>query len=191
MVAAARTNIEAEKTRLEKEIDRSVRKNRSRGKESRKGGVDKTPIRVGDRVKMDDAQTIGEVVELEKKSALVAFGSVQLKVKLDRLVRVGGKLKQEVRVKQQSSESGVLSVHSVKTRLDIRGKRVDEAMSEIVPFIDRGIGSGVSRVEVLHGKGTGALRQLLHDYLSSAPGISRYEEAPIMEGGAGVTHIYF
>ena len=64
-------------------------------------------------------------------------------------------------------------------------------MSEIVPFIDRGIGSGVSRVEVLHGKGTGALRQLLHDYLSSAPGISRYEEAPIMEGGAGVTHIYF
>jgi len=191
VVASARTEIEAEKTRLVKEISRSVRKNRSRGKESREGGIDKTPIRVGDRVKMDDAQTVGEVVGLEKKSALVAFGSVQLKVKLDRLVRVGGKLKQEVRVKQQSSESGMLSVHSVKTRLDIRGKRVDEAMSEIVPFIDRGIGSGVSRVEVLHGKGTGALRQLLHDYLASAPGISRYEEAPIMEGGAGVTHIYF
>ena len=64
-------------------------------------------------------------------------------------------------------------------------------MSAIVPFVDRALAAGAARLEVVHGKGTGALRSVLHDYLSTVEGIRHFEEAPITEGGAGVTHIYF
>ncbi|NBW94936.1 MAG: hypothetical protein EBR20_11410 [Bacteroidetes bacterium] len=110
---------------------------------------------------------------------------------LEQLVKVGRKRRQEVRVKQSVTDAGTLSVHAVATRLDIRGRRADEALSEIVPFLDRALAAGVSRVEVVHGKGTGALRGVLHDYLATMDGVSDVSEAPIAEGGAGVTHIRF
>ena len=132
-----------------------------------------------------------KVLEMKKNQVLVAFASMQMKIDLDRLIRVGGKSKQEVKVRGASTTASGLSVQSVSTRLDIRGKRADEALAEIVPFVDRALAAGVERIEVLHGKGTGALRSVLHDFLSTVDGISRFDEAPIMEGGAGVTHIHF
>ncbi len=188
---SARKGIEDAKTLLQKEIERSTKKKRARGRSNSPNPQEHVPIKMGDRVRMEDAQTIGEIVEIEGKTAVVAFGSMQMRIDLNRLIRVGGKAKQEVRVRQSLAGDGKLSIHSVKTRLDIRGKRVDEAFSEIIRFLDQGLGAGVQRLEVLHGKGSGALRLALHEYLETAPGISRFEEAPLAEGGAGVTHIYF
>ena len=189
--SGARKTIEDAKLALQKEIDRSSKKKKSRGKPSRQDSNERAKIKIGDRVRMEDAHTIGEVVELEGKTAVVTFGSMQMRIDLSRLVRVGDKAKQEVKIRQNISTDGKLSIHSVKTRLDIRGQRVDEAFSEILPFLDKGLGAGLERVEVLHGKGSGALRLALHEYLSTAHGIARFEEAPLSEGGAGVTIIYF
>ncbi|MBT4602520.1 MAG: Smr/MutS family protein, partial [Bacteroidetes Order II. Incertae sedis bacterium] len=61
----------------------------------------------------------------------------------------------------------------------------------VVPFVDRGMAAGLSRMEVVHGKGTGALRQILHEILGSMDGVKGFEEAPLSEGGAGVTIIHF
>jgi DNA mismatch repair protein MutS2 len=189
----ARQRLERTKDKVEQAARKVERKQETRKQQTRKTQVPPDaapgPIQVGDRVRMEDGEAVGEVLELMGRKARVAFGSIQATTAMDRLVRVGGKARQEVRVRQ--SGSAELSVHSVSTRLDIRGKRADEAMSDIVPFVDRALAAGVNRVEVVHGKGTGALRSVLHDYLSTVDGIRHFEEAPIMEGGAGVTHIHF
>lgn len=72
-------------------------------------------------------------------------------------------------------------------RLDLRGLRVDEGLSRLEKFLDQALLSGRYRLEVLHGKGSGALKKAVHEYLSGAPQVRSHELAPEDEGGAGVT----
>lgn len=181
-----------------KKFEQGVRKTESKQKQRRKklptpskGPAEAGPIQVGDQVRMEDGQAVGEVMELSGKRAVVAFDSLQMKTELDRLVKVGRRPKQQVRVSQSATSGSKLNVASVSTRLDIRGKRADEALSEIVPFVDRALAAGVARVEIVHGKGTGALRAVLHEFLATQDGIKDFGEAPITEGGAGATHVRF
>jgi len=187
----ARGLVDSVKKDLDQARERSQKRKNAKTKKTVLSSTGKSPLSVGDKVKLSDSSTIGQVVEMGPKKVLIAFGSMQMKVDIARVVKVGGPSKQEVNIRQSASLGGNLSVHSVKVRLDIRGKRVDEAFSEIYPFLDKALGAGVQRVEILHGKGTGALRIALHEYLATAPGVIRFEEAPIEEGGAGVTHVYF
>ena len=71
--------------------------------------------------------------------------------------------------------------------IDVRGKRAEEAREEVSRFIDRAILSGFNEVEIVHGKGTGALRKELRNYLKTFPAISRMESAPEDRGGDGMT----
>ena len=149
-----------------------------------------TGLSVGDQVRLDTGDAVGEVVEISRKNIVVALGSMQLRVAPDRLTKVGGPRAQEVRVSHSLQSDGTLSIQQVSQRLDIRGHRVDEAVSKLMPFLDRAIGAGLERVDILHGKGTGALRQVVADYLDSTPQVVRHEEAPIEEGGAGITVVH-
>jgi len=190
---AARKRLETTKKKFEQGVQKTEIKQKQRRKKRLKPATPSAagPIQVGDQVRMEDGQAVGEVVELSGKRAVVAFDSLQMKTELDRLVKVGRRPKQQVRVSQSAAASGKLNVASVNTRLDIRGKRADEALSEIVPFIDRALAAGAARVEIVHGKGTGALRSVLHEYLATQEGIREFGEAPIAEGGAGATHVRF
>lgn len=147
-------------------------------------------LSVGDQVRVDTGDAVGEVVEISRKDILVALGSMQLRVAPDRLTKVGGPRAQQVRVSHSLQSDGTLSIQQVSQRLDIRGHRVDEAVSKLMPFLDRAIGAGLDRVDILHGKGTGALRQVVADYLDSTPQVVRHGEAPIEEGGAGITVVH-
>ena len=191
----AREKLEKTKVSLARETKRSESKGRSRKRKKVSKALSAPrvagPIRVGDQVRMIDGQTVGEVLELEGDQAVVAFASVQMKTEIERLIKVAGKPKQEVRVRKSSSTDSRLRIQSAAIRLDIRGRRVDEAFSEITPFVDQAMAAGIERAEVLHGKGTGALRSALHEYLANTDSVSHFEEAPINEGGAGVTLIYF
>jgi len=190
----ARKRLESTKQKVEKTAQNVEAKRKKRKKKQPSAPVATEasgPIQVGDQVRMEDGQTVGEVMELSGKRAVVAFDSLQMKTELSRLVKVGRRPKQQVRVRQAATSGGRLNVSSVATRLDIRGRRADEALSEIVPFVDRAMAAGVARVEVVHGKGTGALRTVLHEYLATLDGIRDFGEAPITEGGAGATHIRF
>jgi DNA mismatch repair protein MutS2 len=115
---------------------------------------------------------------------VVAQGSMRLRVKAARLTRVGRKKQQTVSVRQVQS---AVPVASARSRIDLRGQRVDEALGEVARFVDEAIRTGQSRLEILHGKGTGALRQAIHEQLGTMPEIASFEEAPLNEGGAGVT----
>ncbi len=76
-------------------------------------------------------------------------------------------------------------------RLDVRGKRADLAISEIERFLDRAILSGRDGAEILHGRGTGALRKQIHRFLREFPGVANYAAANEDQGGDGVTIVTF
>ena len=72
-------------------------------------------------------------------------------------------------------------------QIDIRGKRVKEALYETEKFLDTAMLSGVGFVNILHGKGTGALMETIHEYLKDQPFVKEYHFADDDRGGAGVT----
>ncbi|MCH5276883.1 MAG: Smr/MutS family protein [Desulfovibrionaceae bacterium] len=76
-------------------------------------------------------------------------------------------------------------------RLDLRGKRADLALAELEQFLDRALLAGPDGVEILHGRGTGALRKAVHQFLKSFPGVASFEVAPEDQGGDGVTLVTF
>ena len=76
-------------------------------------------------------------------------------------------------------------------RLDLRGMRVDEALSKLDIFIDRAILSNLQFIDILHGKGTGALQEAVHEYLKDLKYIEDYNFAPLDQGGSGITIVEF
>ena len=76
-------------------------------------------------------------------------------------------------------------------RLDLRGKRADLALAELEQFLDRSLLSGVEGVEIVHGRGTGALRKAVHELLRTFPGVESFHTAPEDQGGDGMTQVLF
>ena len=76
-------------------------------------------------------------------------------------------------------------------RLDLRGKRADLALAELEQFLDRSLLSGTEGVEIVHGRGTGALRKAVHEVLRTFPGVASYSLAPEDQGGDGMTQVLF
>ena len=76
-------------------------------------------------------------------------------------------------------------------RLDLRGKRADQALGELSQYLDRALLSGREGVEIVHGRGTGALRKEVHAFLKTFPGIASFALAPEDQGGDGVTIVTF
>ncbi|HHP7238935.1 endonuclease MutS2 [Longibacter sp.] len=142
------------------------------------------PIREGDRVVLDGGSTAMDVQEIDDEEAVVVMGSMHMRVDLDRLTRVGGP--------RQEPETGYgadvsMTALDASPTIDVRGERVEPARQRIRHFIDDAIAAGLNTVEILHGKGTGALREALHDDLRSRSDVTEVRKAPIEQGGAGVT----
>ena len=147
------------------------------------------PITVGDQVRVEGAG-VGEVLELDDREAVVAFGQLRSRVKTRRLTKVGGPAPQTVRVRAPAA-TRPSSALTASTRVDLRGVRVEDALHETQRFVDEAIAAGVRSVEILHGKGTGALRQAIHAQLAARPDVTTFEVAPWDQGGDGVTVVRF
>ena len=95
----------------------------------------------------------------------------------------------------QKQNRNSITFYNIETldsqRLDLRGMRVDEALFKLDTFIDRAILSNLQSIDILHGKGTGALQEAVHEYLKDLKYIKNYEFAPIDQGGAGITIVEF
>jgi DNA mismatch repair protein MutS2 len=76
-----------------------------------------------------------------------------------------------------------------KSEIDVRGLRGDEALSRLIAFIDDAVMLNETNLRVLHGTGTGALKQIIRDYLRTCPFVSRFEDEHVQLGGAGITKI--
>ena len=131
-------------------------------------------------------------MELQGKQAVVAFGMIKSTVKLDQLEKVSkGQIKKEMQKSTFVSVQTTDDMHEKKLNfrqeIDVRGMRGDEALQTVTYFIDDAIQVGVNKVRILHGTGSGILRQLIRDYLRTVPGVSHYQDEHVQFGGAGIT----
>lgn len=152
----------------------------------------KDVIEVGDNVRLKGQTSAGTVMELQGKQAVVAFGMIKSTVKLEQLEKVSkGQLKREVQkstfVSSQTSDEMHEKRLHFKQEIDVRGMRGDEALQTVTYFIDDAIQVGAGKVRILHGTGTGILRQLIRDYLRTVPGVRRFQDEHVQFGGAGIT----
>ncbi len=150
------------------------------------------PIKAGDRVKLAGHDSVGDVMEVDGNNVTVAFGNLKSTVKVNRLERISrNKEKEIVRSKGAlGSDSDELLRQrklSFKQDIDVRGMRGDEALQVVQYFIDDALMMGVERVRILHGTGTGILRQLIRQYLGTIPGVTHFADEHVQLGGAGIT----
>ena len=147
----------------------------------------------GSYVKIKGQTSVGEVLEINGKKAIVAFGRIKTTVKLDRLERTNAQPKQadvstkSTYISSQTQDSMYEKKLNFKQDIDVRGMRGDEALQAVTYFIDDAILVGMSRVRILHGTGTGILRTLIRQYLQTMPGVSHFADEHIQFGGAGIT----
>ena len=152
----------------------------------------KDVIEVGDNVRLKGQLSAGTVMELQGKQAVVAFGMIKSTVKLDKLEKVSkGQIKREIQKSTFVSSQTVDEMHekklNFKQEIDVRGMRGDEALQTVTYFIDDAIQVGASRVRILHGTGTGILRQLIREYLRTVPSVRHFQDEHVQFGGAGIT----
>ena len=159
------------------------------------------PIAAGDTVRIKGLTSVGEVESTDGKMAVVIFGGMKTKMRADRLEHAekpkSQLSKQEERNSNIAGSYGVVSRDTrdvidnrklnFKQDIDVRGMRGDEAINAITYFIDDAILVGVSRVRILHGTGTGVLRQLIRQYLATIPNVSHFRDEHVQFGGAGIT----
>jgi DNA mismatch repair protein MutS2 len=145
-------------------------------------------IKLGDRVQIVALNQEGEVVALDDDSAEVQLGSLKLRQPLGSLRRIGPA---KAESQQQRTVVKPPSVGYVPIETDIRGIRASEVEDALERYLEDAYRSGLPYVRIIHGKGTGALRKTVTDYLRIHPAVARSAEAPANEGGAGATIAHF
>ncbi|SHK60860.1 endonuclease MutS2 [Xylanibacter ruminicola] len=159
------------------------------------------PLKLGDTVRIKGLTSVGVVDSIDGKMAVVIFGGMKTKMRADRLEHAEkpktSTTKAEERNQNIAGSYGVVSRDTrnvidnrklnFKQDIDVRGMRGDEAINAITYFIDDAILVGVSRVRILHGTGTGILRQLIRQYLATIPNVTHYRDEHVQFGGSGIT----
>ncbi|WP_240596698.1 endonuclease MutS2 [Rhodohalobacter barkolensis] len=140
---------------------------------------------LGDYVIIGDGNTSGELVELSGKQATVLVNGMKIKSKLNKLTKTSPPKKKKSSSRSYGSSQDIDL--SVKPRLDLRGKRGDEAIKELTIYLDKAIARNLQQVEIVHGKGEGILHKLVHEYLEKRDGVKSFDIAPWESGGSGCT----
>ncbi|WP_456096784.1 endonuclease MutS2 [Phocaeicola coprophilus] len=176
----------------EKQERRKERKERQGNEPSVQPVVKIKPIGAGDYVRIKGQTSVGQVMELNGKNAVVMFGLMKTNVKADRLERADAPKQTNTMAKATfvSSETQDRMYEkklNFKQDIDVRGMRGDEAVQAVTYFIDDAILVGVSRVRILHGTGSGILRTLIRQYLATVPRVADFKDEHVQFGGAGIT----
>ncbi|MBN1462116.1 MAG: Smr/MutS family protein [Paludibacteraceae bacterium] len=152
------------------------------------------PIKVGDMVRVKGSNTLGEVLELTQKQAILALGGIKTTVKLDALEKTSkSQLKKQSKVYIPSTIRDEVKKKKLhfSAEIDVRGLRADEAVQTVSIFIDDALVVGAERVRILHGTGTGALRQVIRQYLATLSAVKSAKDEHVQLGGAGITVVEF
>ncbi len=175
-----------EKKRQQKRPDQPLAKVKTSPKK------EKNELVPGDKVRIEGQNTIGEILELGDKNAVVAFGQLRTSVSRKKLQKVSNN---EARSEMRGSNRTLPNVHrklsekrnTFKPEIDVRGQRAEEAIANIQSFIDEAIMLDVREVRILHGKGNGILREMIRSFLGSDPAVRSFRDEHVQFGGAGIT----
>ena len=129
----------------------------------------------------------GEVLEFKNNNVFVKSGLLKTRVKLSDIMILDKPKKNPVKTQHNVYRTSSRADADVKTEIDMRGETVDEALSELGLFIDRCVLNNIEEIRIIHGKGTGALRSAVTDYLKTHPNVSEYRLGRYGEGENGVT----
>ncbi|MFW6351601.1 MAG: Smr/MutS family protein, partial [Bacteroidota bacterium] len=151
------------------------------------------PLEPGDTVKLEGQSVPGQVIEINGKDAVVAFGQLITTVKCTRLHRISkNEYKKSLR---QGTYSGTTTYAdrlrdkklSFSPDIDVRGMRAEEAVTKVLNHLDEALLCGAGKVKILHGKGNGILRELIRQHIATLSFVSRYHDEHVQYGGSGVT----
>jgi DNA mismatch repair protein MutS2 len=169
---------------------------KTRNAEPRTRNAERLTLKAGATVRLKGQMATGIIVEMQDKQALVTFGNMKSTVKLSKLEPISNnQLKKETRKYESLGNSTTDEVRQRKltfsSEIDVRGMRGDEAIQAVMYFIDDAIMVGVASVRILHGTGTGALRQMIRQYLATVNGVRVFHDEHINFGGSGITVVEF
>ena len=161
------------------------------------------PLQAGDSVRLKGQTAQGRIEELNGRRATVTFGMMRTIADLGRLERCtpatsgkeGDTLRLKDKVQQTSLKdslkdgSGYMRERHLNFRqdIDVRGMRGDEALQAVTYFIDDALLVGAAKVRILHGTGSGILRELIRQYLRTVPAVRSAHDEHVQFGGAGIT----
>ena len=156
------------------------------------------PLKVGEKVRVKENGMVGEVTKVSAKAVVVAIGNISTKLPLDKVERItSNEFKSAIKdtARPTSTVRVDTSINERKlnfsTELDVRGERLNDAMEKVIRYVDDAIMVGVSSVRIIHGKGTGVLRDEIQKLLRTVPGVSSAKDEHIQLGGSGVTVVTF
>lgn len=186
---------EKEKKSKDEYIDRKMeqlRKRKGKNAQEEQTEAKAGPLKVGEKVRIKDSGMVGEVAKISSKSVTIIVGNISSTMSASRLERISSNEFREASRKSQSTnytrEDSAITERKLKfsPELDIRGERLSDALNIVMHYIDDAIMLNIGSVRIIHGKGTGVLREEIQKYLRTIPGLTVSDE-DVRNGGAGVT----
>ena len=156
------------------------------------------PLKVGEKVRVKENGMVGEVAKVSAKAVVVIIGHISSKMPLDKVERITSNEFKSA-VKETSRPVSAVKVDTsinerklnFSTELDVRGERLSDAIEKVTRYVDDAIMLSISSVRIIHGKGTGVLREELQKLLRTMPGVASVRDEHIQFGGTGVTIVNF
>jgi DNA mismatch repair protein MutS2 len=154
------------------------------------------PLKIGDRVRVASLNMEGLITSISEVDAEVQVGNLRIRARLSELTRPHtveeespiDLPKKDSRKPPQSATSGSTPFRaSPGMEIDLRGQRAEDAMDALDRYLESAFLAGMPFVRIIHGKGTGKLRQVIREALTDSPHVSRFEPGADNEGGDGVT----
>ncbi|MDC1105824.1 Smr/MutS family protein [Prolixibacteraceae bacterium] len=148
------------------------------------------PLEVGCSIRIKGQTNVGEVIELDGNNVIVAFGMLRSTLKKDKLEVVSSSSAKKIQknktlglINEKISEEKLI----FKSEIDVRGERAEDALRKVQQFVDQAITLGESELRILHGKGSGILRDLIRKQLNVEPMVRNVKDAPVQFGGSGIS----
>ena len=154
-------------------------------------------FKAGEKVRITDNGMVGEVAKVSGKSVTVIIGNFASTVPAARIERISSN-EFKAAARQPATRSYTIEDPGIRERklnfkmeLDVRGERLQDALDIVTHYIDDALMLGVPSVRIIHGKGTGVLREEIQKYLRTIPGVSSVRDEQVQFGGTGVTLVSF
>ena len=150
--------------------------------------IDWFDIHINDKVMLKELNQEVTILSMPDKSdnLYIQMGMIKTKIKKDRLAVLNKELTKKTTLPNYQKETFTLKKYNVSNTLDLRGKRVEEALDELEGYLDEVSLANLSPVYIIHGHGTGALKSAVREFVSTSPYVAKHRIGEEAEGGDGV-----
>ena len=156
------------------------------------------PLKPGEKVRIKSNGMVGEIMKVSAKTVVVNIGNISSKLSPDKVERITSNEYRDAVKDSSPQTSRVVIDSSISARklnfspeLDVRGERLNDALDKVTRYVDDAIMLGIPSVRIIHGKGTGVLREEIQKMLRTMSGVESVSDEHIQFGGTGVTIVSF